>query len=201
VLKACAVPVVLLGFLLWGCSDASFPVAGDDADEPETGKNPSLALQQVELWQGEGGVELWRVKADRALMEEKDGKIFVEKPLVTYFSPSPDAKPLFISSSSGDIDQTNQILRFLQDVRVVQEGAAMQGDLLIYNGTDKTMTMPGGGSFADTGMKGKALFVRWRMTEKRIEAEGEVLVDFLLERTENRTSARGGETGSSGERR
>jgi hypothetical protein len=201
VLKVRAIPVVLLSFLFWGCSDASFPVAGDDTDELEKGKNPSLALQNIELKQGEGGVELWRVKADKALMEEKNGKIFVEEPLVTYFSSPPGTEPLFISSVSGDIDQTSQVLRFLQDVRVVQENAAMQGDLLIYNGTDKTMTMPQGGAFTDAGMKGKALFVRWRMTEKRIEAEGEVMVDFLLERTENRSSARGGETGSSVERR
>jgi hypothetical protein len=90
----------------------------------------------------------------------------------------PAADALQVSSVRGDIDQKNQLLRFLQDVRVTRQNGEMRGDLLIYNGTAKTMTFPQGGSFSNSNMGGSASVVRWRLEERLLQAEGEVNVDF-----------------------
>jgi hypothetical protein len=199
VLKIHAAGLVLAGFLLWGCSDAATPAAENEEiqDEQENGKNPILVLQDIELRQGEKGTEIWHLKAEEASMEKKDRKITVKKPVATYFSPPPDPDAFFISSVSGDIDQTNRMLRFFEGVRVIRQNAEVRGDLLLYNGTDRTITLPEGGSFSDGSMNGKAPLVRWRTAERLIEAEGGVTVVFSDGLKKNRASAPGGETESS----
>jgi hypothetical protein len=196
VLKICLQSLACLLFL-WGCTDTSILVTGqEEILEDQEGENLILAMQNIELRQGEGGGELWHLKAYGASMEKERGKILVEKPKVTYFFPPPDTDTVFISSVYGDVDQTNHILRFLRNVRVNQKNAEIRGELLIYNGTTRTMTLPQGGSFTDAGMRGSASLLRWRMTEKLIEAAGNVKVDFTAGHPENRSSAPAGLAGS-----
>ncbi len=140
-------------------------------------KSLELALKTVNLSQGEGGIELWRLKAEWANMQKENGKIVVQLPRLTYFMPEKE-KTLFVTSESGVIDQKEQVLSFIDNVHVSQEDKALQGDLLVYNGTAKTMTLPRGGEFSGTGISGSAAFIVWNINRKVIEAEGDVSVHF-----------------------
>ena len=141
-----------------------------------------LALKTINLSQGEGGLELWRLKAEWANMQKEDGKIVVERPSLTYFMPEKDEeekqKTLFVTSESGEVDQKEQILRFENHVHITMDDKTIQGDLLVYNGTAKTMTLPNGGEFTGTGISGAAPFLVWDMNNKIIRANGGVDVQF-----------------------
>lgn len=139
----------------------------------------NFALKDILLSQGEGGFELWRLKAEWAAMQRQDGKIFVQEPRLTYFmSEEEGAPPLLVRSKEGDVEQSEKILRFVADVYVTQEAKELSGDLLVYNGTAGTMTLPNGGSFTDTGLDGTAGFLVWHIAEKLIEAQNGVEIHF-----------------------
>lgn len=135
----------------------------------------NLALKSISLSQGEGGFELWRLKAEWANMEKANERVIVEKPRLTYFMQD-GGNPLFVESVTGSIDQKTQTLRFIDAVRVSQEQKLLTSDMLVYNGEEKTMSFPYGGEFSDTGVSGTAKRLVWRINEKRIEASGGVTV-------------------------
>lgn len=137
----------------------------------------NLALKAITLSQGEKGVEVWRLKATWAGMAQKDGQITVQKPRLTYFTP-PDNQELHVDADTGDIDQKNQILRFVGNVTAQMDDRLLSGALMVYTGQEKTMTFPSGAVFHDSDMSGSAQQVTWRMNDRTVEAEGEVEVIF-----------------------
>ena len=143
----------------------------------EQGQNLDLALKEVSLSQGEGGFELWRLKAEWANVRQQGEFIFVEQPRLTYFM-SDDGKVMHVSSSKGDINQKSQVLRFINNVRIIQEDKLLTGDLLVYDGSKKTMMFPDGGDFKSAGMSGNAEQMEWNIDNKLITAEGGVNVLF-----------------------
>ena len=162
--------------------DAS--LALETPGDSDSGDNAlRLALKSINLSQGEGGFELWRLKAEWATVQKQDETIVVEKPHLTYFVKD-GAPPMLIRSATGSIDQKNRILRFLNAVRVSQEAKLLTSDMLIYQGDDKTMTFPGGGEFFDTGVFGRAGRLVWHIEEKRIDASDGVSVHFADSRKE-----------------
>lgn len=134
-----------------------------------------LALKTILLSQGEGGFELWRLKAEWANIQKKDDIIFLLEPRLTYFLRE-DGKTIHVHSVKGEAEQKKQILRFIDQVRVTQEDKILTGDLLVYNGTQKTMTMAEGAALSTTGMEGKADHVIWHIDERRIESIGDVVM-------------------------
>lgn len=136
-----------------------------------------LALKTINLSQGEGGLEVWRLKANWANMQKENGTIVVREPNLTYFMPE-KGKTLFVTSETGVINQKEQMLSFIKRVRISQEDKLLLGDLLVYNGTAKTMTFPNGGQFTGTGISGSASRIIWNINQRMIEAEGEVSVRF-----------------------
>lgn len=132
-----------------------------------------LALKSISLSQGEGGFELWRLKAEWANMYKEDGLILVEQPRLMYFMHD-DGTTMYVQSDKGDINQKGQILRFVDQVRVTLEDKLLTGDILVYNGTAKSMTLPEGGNFATESAKGRADVIIWHIEEQRIEALGNV---------------------------
>jgi hypothetical protein len=136
-----------------------------------------LALKSISLSQGEGGFELWRLKAEWATVQKQGETIVVEKPYLTYFVKD-GAPPMLVQSATGSIDQKNRILRFLHSVRVSQEAKLLTSDMLIYQGDEKTMTFPGGGELTDAGVFGRAGRLVWHIEEKRIDASDGVSVHF-----------------------
>ena len=136
-----------------------------------------LALKSVNLSQGEGGFEIWRLKAEWANVRKQGEAVIVEQPRLIYFMDE-GGKTLHVSSSTGDINQKSQILRFINNVRIIQEDKVVTGDLLVYNGSRKTMTFPDGGDFTSPGITGHAAQVEWDLNSKLITANGDVSVLF-----------------------
>lgn len=150
---------------------------GKKTAEQDAQRTLDLALKTINLSQGEGGIELWRLKAEWASMQKEDGRIAVQQPVLTYFMPEKD-HPLLVTSDKGLIDQKEQVLQFIDDVLISQADKSMRGKLLVYNGTVKTMTFPQGGKFTGTGVSGEAAFLVWDMKSKTIRAEEGVSVHF-----------------------
>ena len=144
-----------------------------------------LALRAITLIQGEGGFELWRLKAEWANIQKQDDKIFLLNPRLTYFME--DGSVMYVYSDSGDVDQKEQILRFIDNVRVTQDDKILTGKLLVHSGTAKTMTMSEGAELAATGMQGTCNHLVWYMDTKRIETAGNVVMHLNSVAPENRT--------------
>jgi lipopolysaccharide export system protein LptC len=159
------------------------PAVQDKAGETEakTGDDEEAALnldiKTVLLSQGEGGIELWRLKANWAKLLKHDDLIMVEAPDLTYFMKE-GGKTLLISSKTGDIEQHSRIIRFMNDVRVTQDDKLFTGDLLVYNGTRKSMLFPNGVDFSDVGINARADSLIWFIDQKFITAMGNVSVEF-----------------------
>lgn len=155
-------------------------LAGHNAAAKETGDENTLdqSLKSISLSQGEGGFEIWRLKAEWANVMQQGDRILVEKPKLTYFDKGNEGKPLYVNSDRGDIEQKTQILRFVDNVRILQEDRQLDGELLIYNGTAKTMTFPEGARFTGADMSGKANHIVWRIDSKIILGTGGINVFF-----------------------
>ncbi len=136
-----------------------------------------LALKAITLNQGEGGLEIWRLKATWAGMESRQGGVLVHQPRLTYFM-NQDNTELHVSADSGDIDQDKQILRFIGNVAVDLENRFLTGSLLVYTGKDRSMTFPDGADFQGEGVSGRADHVQWLLNNRVITADGNVQVNF-----------------------
>ena len=162
--------IVSLGLMTTLCSPC-FANNGSSSQQHEDALD--LALKSITLSQGEGGIEVWRLKAEWANLIKQDNLILVDTPRLTYFLE--DGQVMYVESDKGDVEQKKQILRFIDHVRVTLETRLLTGPLLIYDGADKSMTMPQGGEFSDTDVAGSARFLVWHINTKVIEAEGDVL--------------------------
>ena len=150
----------------------------DSAPDKPAGVNSNaldLALKTISLSQGEGGFELWRLKAAWANVQKQDERILVDEPRLTYFMRE-EGQVMYVQSETGEVDQKSQILRFINKVRVTQNDKLLTGDLLVYDGNAKTMTFPDGGDFASTDVSGNARSIVWHIDNKLIDADGDVFV-------------------------
>jgi len=153
---------------------ASVILAAEPDDQEASSSALDLALKAITLTQGGGGFELWRLKAEWANIQRQDDKIFLTNPRLTYFMREDD-KVIYVQSESGDVDQQEQLLRFIDNVRVTQDDTILIGPLLIYDGKTNTMTMPEGAELAATGVQGSYNHLVWFIDTKRIETMGDVV--------------------------
>lgn len=141
--------------------------------------NASLALilKSIQLSQGQDGSELWRLSAKTAQIEQLEENFLVECPQLTYIM-KPNDTELHVSSNKGIINQKEQVLQFKDNVLITHMNNSIKGNLLVYNGTQKTMTFPDGGSFVGKNIKGSAKVVLWHLDTQKIEAKGNVNITF-----------------------
>ncbi|MDR1490047.1 MAG: LPS export ABC transporter periplasmic protein LptC [Desulfovibrio sp.] len=173
--------ITLVGAILSTDKESARETDRKNKAETKTGNDEGAALnldiKTVLLHQGEGGIELWRLKATWARLLKHDDLIMVEAPNLTYFMKE-DGKTLLVSSKTGDIGQKSKIIRFMDDVRVTQDDKSFTGDLLVYNGTQKSMLFPIGVDFSDAGINARADSLIWFIDQKFITAKGNVFVEF-----------------------
>jgi len=150
----------------------------EQAQEPPQETPLDQSLKAISLSQGEGGFEIWRLKAAWANVMLQGDKIIVEKPQLIYFDRENEGKTLHVHSDKGDIEQKSQILRFMDNVRIMQEDRLLEGNLLVYNGTAKTMTFPQGARFTGPGMTGSADHIVWDINRKTILGTNGIHVFF-----------------------
>lgn len=142
-------------------------------------ENPSavsLLVKSFVLSQGEKGFTLWRLTASAGNMSKKGSIFTVESPFLAYNMD--DGSQLTVVSKSGDIDQANKKMRFIDDVTVKHKDQNLSGELLVYDGNEKTMTFPDPASFADSQVSGSADKVVWFIDSRLIEGTGNIHVTF-----------------------
>ena len=140
----------------------------------------ALAMRAISLTQGEQGAELWRLKADWGNMRRRDNILELEKPWFTYYMP-PDGKAIAIASEKGDIEQTEQKIRFLGSVIATYDGRTLVAPQMVYFGKSREIRCPEGGRVEGPGYEGSADQVVWNINEERIEAFGNVDITFDAE--------------------
>lgn len=140
----------------------------------------SLLLKNFILSQGEQGHTLWRLKATFGNMSKKNNVFYVETPALVYSMD--DGTELHVVSLTGDVDQSNKIMRFIDDVVVTHNDQRLSGDLLVYDGNNKTMTFPDRAFFQDMQSKGAADTVIWHIDTRIIEGEGNIQVTFTTQK-------------------
>jgi Uncharacterized protein conserved in bacteria len=138
----------------------------------------ALALKAIQLTQGEQGVELWRLKADWGNMRRKDNVMELEKPSFTYYMP-PDNKVVTIVANKGEIEQEQQIIRFIDSVVITYEGRTLHAPEVVYFGKPREIICPQGGLVQGQGYEGSAARnIVWYMKNQVIEAVGDIAVLF-----------------------
>jgi hypothetical protein len=183
VFAAFCVCAVIAGVYLYYVSPGRTPKESGGSNSPDSLSDLrdeaalNLALKSISLSQGEGGLELWRLKAEWAGLQKSEDLLVMEKPRLTYFMKE-DGKVLYVGSDKGNIEQKTRIIRFIDNVHITQDDKTFDGELLVYNGIQKSMNFPGGGTFSGKGLNGRAETITWFLERRQVTAEGDVSVYF-----------------------
>ena len=136
----------------------------------------SLLLKDFILSQGEEGITLWRLTAKAGNMSKINNLFVVDKPTLVYTMD--DGSKLSVNSVKGDIAQSQKKMRFVDNVVVQHNDQELSGELLVYDGNEKTMTFPEQAFFKDSQVEGSANVVIWHIDSRRIEGQGNIHVVF-----------------------
>ena len=69
-------------------------------------------------------------------------------------------------------------MRFIDNVHVQHNDQKLSGELLVYDGNEKTMTFPEQAFFKDSQVEGSANVVIWHIDSRLIEGQGNIHVVF-----------------------
>ncbi len=142
-------------------------------------ENPSavtLLLKDFILSQGEEGITLWRLTAKAGNMSKVNNLFIVDKPTLVYTMD--DGSKLSVNSVKGDVEQSQKKMRFIDNVHVQHNDQKLSGELLVYDGNEKTMTFPEQAFFKDSQVEGSANVVIWHIDSRLIEGQGNIHVVF-----------------------
>lgn len=142
------------------------------AGQPGNDDLSALAMKAIDLRQGEGGVQLWRLEAEWGNLRQEDGLLFLEKPRFSYRMD--DGETVRVVSATGDIDQDGQIVRFVGEVEARHSDNLLRAPLMVYNGKDRTLTLPDPAEFTAPGLELKAARVVWALQDQTISGDGGV---------------------------
>lgn len=148
-----------------------------------------MSINGMEIVQGENGRELWRLVAQSALMSEQGGDIVAQKPYLTYYLDAETAQPgagrgtVIVESDEGDINQRENILRFIDNVVATHDNDVLTTSLIIYMGEADRLNCPEESFIESSGMRGKAREMSWHLDDNTLHAWGGVSIDFDTKRT------------------
>lgn len=159
---------------------------------PAAGQAPAVAFDGIggmsisgmEIVQGEKGREIWRLRAESALMSGQNGEIVAQRPHLTYYldagNPLPGGERGFITveSDTGDVDQQNNIMRFVGNVVAIHESDVLTTSLIIYEGATERLNCPEESFIRSEGMSGRANEMSWHLDDNILHARGGVNVNF-----------------------
>lgn len=158
---------------------ASTPGAGAAVVSGPQGARDVMSIQGMEISQGEAGKKLWHLTADSASMREEGGVIFVDNPFLTYFMEGKE-RPLTVDSKSGDVDQSNNNIRFLGNVIAKQDDSILRTDMLEYIGAQRKLLSPGAARFSATNLLGSADTAEWDLNTNIMTATGNVHTEMEM---------------------
>jgi hypothetical protein len=149
---------------------------------------PAIQIRGVNIVQGAAGLEQWRLKADSAVMGQRDGDIIAENPFLTYFVYGGEeagaarvVKNLItVESESANIDREGNRLLFSGRVLAARGEDSLRGNLMLYDGGDRRLYCPERTAFARPGLWGDAGELVWHLEDNTLHADKGVDVDLEL---------------------
>lgn len=168
----------------------SFADIPDFADD-----DVGLAMQGIQVSQGEGGFEEWTIFAKWATMRQKTGVLQVENPLMwhrvgdssVFFEQEGLQKTMYLQDDSDKIviraqhglvyDNNTKVL--LQDtVSAEQNTNSVEGPILSYSSEERVAVFPENARFKGEGISGRADILSWNMDINKIYGSGGVSVEW-----------------------
>ena len=177
----------LLLALLLGGLPSGMAHAADPADSAATAIG--LAIQGISLMNGEGGVELWRLKATWGHLSQNGDTVTVDKPLVRYTLGDPALEDyLHVRSEQGRITDAQRYLRLWDDVQLTRGEETVTGAVLDYDAKTRVLVFPEGAFLQGPKGELRTDVLTWKLDDNILKADGNVDV-LLLPRTEPESAA------------
>lgn len=140
-----------------------------------------LAIKGINLFQGNKGLELWRLKASWAHMSQNGEQIDVEKPVVRYAlgdgsTSNPGDDVLDVKAKFGKITDNQRFLTLWDDVVITRYDDILTGPKMTYNADKRLMFFPDGAALESPTASGSARVFSWDLAQNVMHASGDVLV-------------------------
>ena len=123
-----------------------------------------LAIKGINLFQGNKGLELWRLKASWAHMSQNGDTIDVDKPVVRYAlgegsASNPDDDVLDVQAQLGRITDNQRFLTLWDDVVITRYDDVITSSRMNYDANKRLMTFPEGAALESPTASGTATFL------------------------------------------
>lgn len=150
----------------------------DVKGDVELGKDDvDIAVQTVELSQGEAGQQLWSLKARSASYSQDQGKVAVDEPeIVYYFKDS--GKTLSVRAAQGLVEQEERRARLWPDVWATMDGRVITAGELRYDGETSALTLHDDVRLTGEGLAFRAEQLRVDLATGDMAGEGGVTATF-----------------------
>ncbi len=141
-----------------------------------------LAIKGINLFQGDNGVELWRLKASWAHLTQENGNINVDQPVIRYAlgdasSATPDADVLDVKALKGKITGNHRYLSLWDQVIITRYDDIITAQCMDYDSNTRTMTFPQGAMLQGPKATGTAGVFSWDLaTNTLVGTHGVVVV-------------------------
>jgi 3-deoxy-D-manno-octulosonate 8-phosphate phosphatase (KDO 8-P phosphatase) len=169
---------LLAGFLLGLCGK-NVPAAAPGSEEQALLDAATLAIRGISLMQGEGGFEYWRLRANWASVDEKEGVIDVREPVVRY-NLGENGQEDFVRAVAelGRISDSQRVLTLWRNVVLTHDEAVMTGPRLVYQANTRNVSFPDGAALEDGNVSGVFTRLTWDMRTRIIEGKQGISVVF-----------------------
>ena len=140
-----------------------------------------LAIKGINLFQGDKGIELWRLKASWAHMSQEGEVIDVERPVVHYLlgdvsEADPGTDMLDVQSEKGRISDNQRFLTLWDDVVITRLDNVITSPRMNYDANKRTMTFPEGASLESPTASGTATVFVWNLQTNEMHGSEGVTV-------------------------
>jgi len=126
----------------------------------------------MQLFNGDQGKELWRLKASWGNIVRNGEEIELESPDVRYTLGDPELEDyLYVQARKGKITDKQQVVEMWGDVVVRHGEETVTGPLLTYDSRTREMRFPKGAVIDGPTADLHTPFLRWKMDDNLMQAE------------------------------
>lgn len=123
-----------------------------------------LALEGINLFQGDKGAELWRLKASFAHLSQDGSDINVDQPRVRYTLGDPGSTDfLDVVAAKGRIADHQRVITLWDNVVVTRADQRLRAPRLNYDAATRMMVFPEGAQLDAPGYVGQATIFAWSL--------------------------------------
>ncbi len=158
-----------------------------------------LAMKEIQISQGENGLEEWHLQAKWATMYEKTNIVQFENPEMWHRVGEiqgknktsqndikflkDDTEKLIVVAQRGLVYDNNEKILLQENVHATQANSFIKGEILSYDNKDQLAVFPNKAIFGSENLEGSANIMSWNMVENKIYGSGQVEVLWTPETT------------------